>query len=159
MIGTMVLLRRSQLIMSCIALSVAQDIREVDAEGNARMSRYFNPVGGSRHKGRIPALPLGLSNVRVYALGEVPEQQRRAASWSNPRAHIGKKPLHGRHVHWRRLLGPADKAYVVVRRSTGANPLLARPGAGRWPARVAARRGFRLPRCAARALAEPEAVA
>ena len=122
------------------------------------MSDYFSPVGGSGHRGRIPALPLSLNNVRVYVPDEVPEQQRHLASWSNPRAHVCKKPLHGRLVHWPRRLGTADKAYLVMRRGTRANPLLARLEAVHWPARVAARHGFRLLRCAARASAGLEAV-
>jgi hypothetical protein len=128
MIGIMVLLRRSQLIMSRIAYSVAPDTREADAEGNARMSHYFNPVGVSRHKDQIPALPLGLSNVRVYASDEVPEQQRHAATWPTPQTYIGK-PLYGQLVHWSRRRGPAGIAYHGFRLPQRAACAPAKPGA------------------------------
>jgi 16S rRNA (guanine1207-N2)-methyltransferase len=72
---------------------------------------------------RLNASTAGANNVVVAEPGEVPEDQRFAALYSNPPVHSGKHPLHDMLATWLRRLQPGGHAYLVVQRHLGSDTL------------------------------------
>jgi 16S rRNA (guanine1207-N2)-methyltransferase len=91
------------------------------------------------------ATTLGLSNVRVVAPEEVPDDIRFAAVWSNPPIRIGKPALHQLLRTWLARLRPDGYAALVVSKHLGSDSLaiwLQRQG---WPVeRLGSRQGYRI---------------
>lgn len=92
----------------------------------------------------------GITNVRVVAPDEVPDNVSFATIWSNPPIRIGKPALHELLLRWLPRLAPDGEAILVVQKHLGADSLQ------RWltdqghPAeRVAVGAGFRLLRVTA----------
>lgn len=65
----------------------------------------------------------GLTNVRVCAPGDVPDDVRFAAIWSNPPIRIGKSALHELLLHWLGRLAPGAAAHLVVQKHLGSDSL------------------------------------
>jgi len=85
--------------------------------------------------------------VAVHAVspGDVPDDVRFDALWSNPPIRIGKAALHALLEQWLPRLAPDGRAHLVVGRNLGADSLQ------RWlddqghpTTRVASERGFRV---------------
>ena len=72
----------------------------------------------------LNALRHGLTNVRVVAPDEVPDERRFAAVWSNPPIRIGKEALHELLLRWLPRLAPGAEAHLVVQKHLGADSLL-----------------------------------
>jgi 16S rRNA (guanine1207-N2)-methyltransferase len=66
----------------------------------------------------------GLSNVRVAAPADVPDDVSFDAIWSNPPIRIGKEALHALLVLWLGRLTPSGAATLVVQRHLGADSLV-----------------------------------
>ena len=66
---------------------------------------------------------LGLTGVRAVHPGEVPDDIRFGAIWSNPPIRIGKPALHDLLLHWLARLVPGGAAHLVVHRHLGADSL------------------------------------
>jgi len=65
----------------------------------------------------------GLTNLRVCAPGEVPEEVAFATIWSNPPIRIGKAALHELLHRWLPRLAPGGEAVLVVQKHLGADSL------------------------------------
>ena len=65
----------------------------------------------------------GLTNVRVVAPDEVPDDVRLATIWSNPPIRIGKAALHDLLLRWLARLAPGGAAHLVVHKHLGADSL------------------------------------
>jgi 16S rRNA (guanine1207-N2)-methyltransferase len=148
--GTATLLRRGELVvpdgpvldLGCgygpIALTLARrnptaEVWAVDVNERARALCADN------------ATSAGLANVTVAAPGDVPDDLRFAALWSNPPIRIGKGPLHELLERWLGRLAPGATAHLVVHRHLGSDSL------ARWMAdqgwtvvRRASHDGYRL---------------
>ncbi|EXF25249.1 16S rRNA methyltransferase [Nesterenkonia sp. AN1] len=70
------------------------------------------------------AAALGLSNLRVLAPEEVPQDIEFDTIWSNPPIRVGKEVLHGILEHWLPRLSPGGEAWLVVQKNLGADSLL-----------------------------------
>lgn len=66
---------------------------------------------------------LGLTNVRVAAPDEVPDNVRFKAIWSNPPIRVGKNELHDMLDRWLPRLREAADAWLVVSRNLGSDSL------------------------------------
>ena len=89
----------------------------------------------------------GLTNVRVVAPDEVPEDLMLDAIWSNPPIRIGKPALHDLLLQWTARLTPEGTAALVVGKNLGADPLarwLGEQLPDREVAKVASAKGFRV---------------
>lgn len=89
----------------------------------------------------------GLTNVRVVAPEEVPEDLVLDAIWSNPPIRIGKPALHDLLLEWTARLAPEGTAALVVGKNLGADPLarwLGEQLPDREVAKVASAKGFRV---------------
>ena len=87
----------------------------------------------------------GITNVRVCAPDEVPDDIEFATVWSNPPIRIGKTALHDLLDHWLRRLGEAGSAVLVVQKHLGADSLQRWLSEQGFPTeRLASRGGFRL---------------
>lgn len=90
---------------------------------------------------------LGLSNLRVVAPEDVPEDLSLDVIWSNPPIRIGKEALHELLLHWIGRLSPTGTAAMVVGKNLGADPLarwLAEQFPRRTVAKAASAKGFRI---------------
>lgn len=91
------------------------------------------------------ASALGLTNVRVAAPDEVPDDLTFTAIWSNPPIRIGKPALHQLLRTWLARLSPDGHAALVVSKHLGSDSLaiwLQRQG---WPVeRLGSRQGYRI---------------
>lgn len=88
---------------------------------------------------------LGLGNVRPARPGDVPDEIRFAAIWSNPPIRIGKAALHRLLLDWLGRLQPGGRAHLVVHKHLGGDSLAAwLTGAGHTTTKVASRKGYRL---------------
>jgi 16S rRNA (guanine1207-N2)-methyltransferase len=65
----------------------------------------------------------GLTNVRVAAPDEVPDDVLFATMWSNPPIRIGKPALHDLLARWLARLAPTGEAVLVVHKHLGADSL------------------------------------
>lgn len=94
---------------------------------------------------RQNAAGAGLTNVRVVAPEEVPEDLVVDLLWSNPPIRIGKTALHALLTSWLARLSPQGTVVLVVQKHLGADSLrtwLEREG---WGAtRLGSRAGYRL---------------
>lgn len=72
---------------------------------------------------RRNAAAAGLDNVVVVRPGDVPDDVRFAAIWSNPPVRIGKAALHDLLTGWLDRLAPDGHALLVVQRNLGADSL------------------------------------
>jgi 16S rRNA (guanine1207-N2)-methyltransferase len=86
-----------------------------------------------------------VTNIRVAAPDEVPNDITFDAIWSNPPIRIGKAALHDLLTRWLGRLAPSGSAVLVVQKHLGADSLQ------RWLVdqghptdRIASRAGFRL---------------
>lgn len=88
---------------------------------------------------------LGLHNVHASAPEQVPPDVRFDALYANPPVRIGKTPMRTLVVDWLRRLKPDGNAYLVVKRSMGADSFAAWLSEQGWTvARLASKRGYRI---------------
>jgi 16S rRNA (guanine1207-N2)-methyltransferase len=66
---------------------------------------------------------LGLTNVNAVLPGDVPDDVRFAAIWSNPPIRVGKQELHAMLAHWLPRLDADATAWLVVAKHLGAESL------------------------------------
>lgn len=93
----------------------------------------------------------GLTNVRVAAPDEVPDDVRFDAIWSNPPIRIGKAQLHRLLERWLDALQPDGTAWMVVQKHLGADSLTRWLNGNGWATtRIASRRAYRVLEVAAR---------
>ncbi len=86
-----------------------------------------------------------LANVRVVAPENVPKSVSFAGMWSNPPIRIGKVALWELLQHWLVRLSPDARAWLVVHKHLGADPLADRlSGAGFATKRLRSKQGFRV---------------
>lgn len=94
---------------------------------------------------RENAAEAGLGGVRAALPGDVPEDVRFAAIYSNPPIRVGKAALHELLQHWLPRLLPDGAAYLVVQRNLGADSLATwLAGAGYPTRRLVSRIGYRV---------------
>jgi 16S rRNA (guanine1207-N2)-methyltransferase len=97
---------------------------------------------------RRNATRAGLSNVNAALPGDVPDDLRFAAIWSNPPIRIGKAELHELLRHWLPRLETGATAWLVVQKNLGADSLqrwLADDLGDGWHVeRTATAKGFRV---------------
>lgn len=87
----------------------------------------------------------GLSNVRVCAPEEVPDEVRFAAIWSNPAIRIGKPAMHAMLLRWLGRMMPNSEALLVVHKHLGSDSLQSWLTAQGWPTvRLASAGGYRI---------------
>ncbi len=87
----------------------------------------------------------GLSNVRVCAPEEVPDEVRFAAIWSNPAIRIGKPAMHAMLLRWLGRLASTGEALLVVNKHLGSDSLQSWLTAQGWPTtRLASAGGYRI---------------
>lgn len=87
----------------------------------------------------------GLTNVRVCAPDEVPDDIRFTTIWSNPAIRIGKPALHAMLLRWLGRLAPGGEAVLVVHKHLGSDSLLTwLNGQGHPTERIATTGGYRL---------------
>jgi len=87
----------------------------------------------------------GLTNVRVVAPEDVPEDVRFAAIWSNPPIRIGKQALHELLLQWLPRLAEGGVALMVVQKNLGSDSLQRWLTEQGWPTeRLTSRNAFRL---------------
>ena len=87
----------------------------------------------------------GLSNVRVCAPDDVPDEVRFATIWSNPAIRIGKPALHTMLLHWFGRLAPDGNAVLVVHKHLGSDSLQTWLGTHGYPTtRLASSAGYRI---------------
>ncbi|MEM7271555.1 MAG: methyltransferase [Actinomycetota bacterium] len=87
----------------------------------------------------------GLSNVRVVAPDEAPEDLVIDRLWSNPPIRIGKRALHQLLMTWLGRLGSDGTAHLVVQRHLGADSLQRWLSDNGWPTgRRSSKAGYRL---------------
>jgi 16S rRNA G1207 methylase RsmC len=72
---------------------------------------------------RENAARLRLAKIRVAVPGDVPDDVRFAAIWSNPPIRVGKAELHALMTRWLPRLAPDGEAHLVVQRNLGADSL------------------------------------
>lgn len=87
----------------------------------------------------------GIGNIRAVSPGDVPDDVRFSAIWSNPPIRIGKQALHHLLATWLGRLAPGGTAVLVVQKHLGSDSLQ------RWlteqgytTERLASRAGYRL---------------
>jgi 16S rRNA (guanine1207-N2)-methyltransferase len=91
------------------------------------------------------ATAAGLSNVRVALAGEVPDDIRFDAIYSNPPIRIGKDALHDLLSGWLARLAPGGTAWLVVQRHLGSDSLAAWLTSEGWSvAKHASQKGYRV---------------
>jgi 16S rRNA G1207 methylase RsmC len=84
-------------------------------------------------------------NVTAILPGEVPEDVRFAAVYSNPPVRVGKAPLHELLMTWLPRLEPDAEAYLVVQRNLGSDSLAAWLGTqGYEVRRLKSKKGYRI---------------
>ncbi len=87
----------------------------------------------------------GISNVRVVAPDEVPDDIAFGCIWSNPPIRIGKPALHELLLKWLRRLAPDGYAVLVVQKHLGADSLQRWLGEQGYPTeRLASSSGYRI---------------
>jgi len=94
---------------------------------------------------RTNATALGLHNLRVSAVDEVPADLEIDLLWSNPPIRIGKPGLHELLATWLDRLSPGGRAVLVVQKHLGADSLRRWLEERGWPTeRLGSRAGYRL---------------
>ena len=69
------------------------------------------------------AIVNGITNVRVVAPDDVPDDLTFGCIWSNPPIRVGKKALHEMLLMWLERLAPAGYAVMVVHKHLGGDSL------------------------------------
>ena len=69
------------------------------------------------------AIANGITNVRVVAPDDVPDDLTFGCIWSNPPIRVGKKALHEMLLMWLERLAPAGYAVMVVHKHLGGDSL------------------------------------
>jgi 16S rRNA G1207 methylase RsmC len=91
------------------------------------------------------ARSLGADGVRAARPGDVPDDVRFAAIWSNPPIRVGKQALHDLLLTWLPRLTPGGRAVSVVGKNLGADSLQRWLGEQGFPTqRLASAKGFRV---------------
>ena len=94
---------------------------------------------------RANAAALGLTNVRVAHVDDLPAELSVDLLWSNPPIRIGKDALHALLAGWLGRLAPGGSAVLVVRKHLGADSLQRWLESQGWPTqRIGSRTGYRL---------------
>lgn len=94
---------------------------------------------------RHNAVTLGLGNVRVAAVDEVPADLTVDLLWSNPPIRIGKAALHDLLATWLGRLSSDGRAVLVVQKHLGADSLQRWLTSEGWATeRLGSRMGYRL---------------
>ncbi len=94
---------------------------------------------------RENAAAAGLTNVRVEAPDDVPDDVVFDRIWSNPPIRIGKTQLQALLVRWLSRLAPAGSAHLVVQKHLGSDSLQRWLVTQGWPTdRRGSRAGYRL---------------
>jgi 16S rRNA (guanine1207-N2)-methyltransferase len=87
----------------------------------------------------------GITNVRVLAPDEVPDDVAYDCIWSNPPIRVGKKPLHDMLLMWLGRLAPSGDAVMVVHKHLGGDSLQRWLTEAGYPtARLASSSGYRI---------------
>ena len=87
----------------------------------------------------------GITNVRVLAPDEVPDDVAYDCIWSNPPIRVGKKPLHDMLLLWLGRLAPSGDAVMVVHKHLGGDSLQRwLTEAGYRTTRLASSSGYRI---------------
>lgn len=87
----------------------------------------------------------GVTNIRVAAPDDVPDDVRFDTIWSNPPIRIGKSALHGLLTDWFGRLTRTGEAVLVVQKHLGADSLQRWLAAEGHPTeRIGSRAGFRV---------------
>jgi 16S rRNA (guanine1207-N2)-methyltransferase len=87
----------------------------------------------------------GITNIKVVAPDDVPDDVRFAGIWSNPPIRIGKQALHDLLLAWLARLDDAAHAWLVVQKHLGADSLARWLTESGWTtARHASRAGYRV---------------
>lgn len=87
----------------------------------------------------------GISNVRVCAPDDVPDDIAFETIWSNPAIRIGKPALHAMLLRWLGQLSPAGTAVLVVHKHLGSDSLQTWLGGQGYPtARLNSSAGYRI---------------
>jgi 16S rRNA (guanine1207-N2)-methyltransferase len=87
----------------------------------------------------------GLTNVRVVAPDELPDDVALDGLWSNPPIRIGKQELHALLERWLARLVPDGRAWLVVQKHLGSDSLATWLERSGWPTRrLASRQGYRV---------------
>jgi 16S rRNA G1207 methylase RsmC len=73
---------------------------------------------------RMNAEKLGLTNIRVAHVDDVPAELTFTGIWSNPPIRVGKEALHDILNKWLVRLDEECEAYLVVSKDLGADSLL-----------------------------------
>ena len=121
-----------------IALTMARrapgaDVWAVDVNTRARALTATN------------ATALGLTNIRVAAPDEVPDDVRFDVIWSNPPIKVGKDELHAMLLRWLPRLTPTGRAVLVVNKNLGSDSLQKwLRERGYTVDRIASRQGYRI---------------
>lgn len=97
-----------------LAAAIEHPEREVWAIDVNERSRELTAMNAAR---------LGLDNVRVFAVDEVPGDIAFAEIRSNPPIRVGKEALHGILETWLPRLTSGGSAYLVVAKHLGADSL------------------------------------
>jgi 16S rRNA G1207 methylase RsmC len=87
----------------------------------------------------------GVTNLRVCAPDEMPDEIELDTIWSNPPIRVGKQELHALLVRWLTRLQPAGSAGLVVQKHLGADSLQRWLVAQGYPTeRLASKAGYRI---------------
>ena len=87
----------------------------------------------------------GITNVRVCAPDDVPDNIRFATVWSNPAIRIGKPALHAMLLRWFGRLTDDGEAILVVHKHLGSDSLQTWLGGQGYPTtRLASSAGYRI---------------
>ena len=87
----------------------------------------------------------GRPTATVCYPGDVPDDVRFAAIYSNPPIRIGKATLHEVLGKWLGRLEPEGRAYLVVNKNLGSDSLARWLNQQGWPTtRLSSRRGYRI---------------
>lgn len=97
-----------------LAAAIEHPEREVWAIDVNERSRELTAMNAER---------LGLTNVRVFSVEDVPEDVEFAEIRSNPPIRVGKEVLHGILDAWLPRLAAGGSAYLVVAKHLGADSL------------------------------------
>jgi 16S rRNA G1207 methylase RsmC len=101
--------------------------------------------GRARALTRANAEANGVTNVRVAAPDDVPDDVRFTTIWSNPPIRIGKAELHALLERWLDRLAPGGTAVLVVQKHLGADSLTRWLNeSGRPTRRIQSRASYRL---------------
>ena len=100
-------------------------------------------VRSKRPRGTLSAR--GITNVVITTPRAIPEGLAFSAVYSNPPTRIGKSALLSLLTYWLSRLDGRALAYLVIKKSAGADSIAHSLGdAGFWAQKIVARRGYRI---------------